>query len=165
VLAEAIGRALGLEETMVSRLRLAGLLHDLGKLAVPDRILQKPGRLDASEFAALREHAERGFELLHPLDVAPLDEWILHHHEHWDGTGYPHGLRGEEIPLGARIILVADAFDAITSDRCYRPAASVDHALDELRRCAGTQFDPTVVDALVRSLGDRAAIPEAVAVA
>ncbi len=167
VLAEAIGQAMGLDETAVSRLRLAGLLHDLGKLAVPDRILQKPGRLDPEEVEVLREHAERGFELLRPLDVKPLDHWIRHHHEHWDGSGYPQGLKGEEIPLGSRIILVADAFDAITSDRCYRRAASVAEALEELRRCAGSQFDPAVVDGLERALASEAgiAVKNAVALA
>ena len=123
ILVEAIGQAMGFDAATVSQLRLAGLLHDLGKIAVPDRILQKPGALDPDEFAVLRKHPEDGYDLLQGLAVDPVDRWILHHHEHWDGSGYPHGLAGEDIPIGSRIILVADAFDAITSDRIYRPAA------------------------------------------
>jgi HD-GYP domain-containing protein (c-di-GMP phosphodiesterase class II) len=136
----------------VAQLRLAGLLHDLGKIAVPDRILQKPGRLDPAEYDVLRQHSQIGYELLHGLDVEPVDTWILHHHEHWDGSGYPRGLEGEEIPIGSRVILVADAFDAITTERCYRAASPVAEALEEVRRFSGIQFDPAVVDALERSL-------------
>jgi diguanylate cyclase (GGDEF)-like protein len=158
VLVEGIGQALGLNEQTVAQLRLAGLLHDLGKIAVPDRILQKPGRLDPAEHNVLRQHSQVGYELLHGLDVDPVDSWILHHHEHWDGSGYPHGLEGDEIPIGSRIILVADAFDAITTERCYRAASPVEDALEELRRFSGIQFDPAVVDALERSLG--LAVPE-----
>jgi diguanylate cyclase (GGDEF)-like protein len=159
ILVETIGQAMGFDDATVSRLRLAGLLHDVGKIAVPDRILQKPGKLDPEELAVLRKHPEDGYDLLQGLAVDPVDRWILHHHEHWDGTGYPHGLAGEKIPIGSRIILVADAFDAITSDRIYRQAGSVAEALAELRRFAGTQFDPAVVGALERALGASAAAP------
>jgi diguanylate cyclase (GGDEF)-like protein len=165
VLVETIGQTLGLDDSTVSRLRLAGLLHDLGKIAIPDRILQKPGRLDPAEYGVLRQHSEIGYELLHGLDVDPVDRWILHHHEHWDGSGYPHGLEGEEIPIGSRIILVADAFEAITSDRCYRAAAPVAEALEELRSFSGIQFDPAVVEALEQALGVTAPVPQAVEVA
>lgn len=151
-LVEEIGDALGLPEETVKQLRLAGLLHDLGKIAVPDQILQKPGRLTPEELVCLRRHPETGFDLLEGLDVHPVDLWIRHHHEHWDGSGYPHGLRYEEIPIGSRIILVADAFDAMTSDRSYRPAGTVAAAIAELRRCSGSQFDPGVVTALERAL-------------
>jgi diguanylate cyclase (GGDEF)-like protein len=153
ILVEGIGQAMGLDESTVAQLRLAGLLHDLGKIAVPDRILQKPGQLDPAEYDVLRQHSQIGYELLHGLDVDPVDRWILHHHEHWDGSGYPRGLEREEIPIGSRIILVADAFDAITTERCYRAASPVTEALEELRRFSGIQFDPAVVDALERSLG------------
>ena len=123
-------------------MRLAGLLHDLGKIAIPDRILQKPGKLDPDELRVMREHAVLGSRLLEGLGVSPVDRWILHHHEWWDGSGYPLGLAGEEIPLGSRIILVADAFDAMTSDRCYRAAGTADRGhrraaqalLDAVRR-------------------------------
>jgi diguanylate cyclase (GGDEF)-like protein len=151
-LVEAIGEALELPEETVKQLRLGGLLHDLGKIAVPDQILQKPACLTPKERLCLRRHAQMGFDLLEGLDVQPVDLWILHHHEHWDGSGYPHGLTGMEIPIGSRIILVADAFDAMTSDRSYRRAGTVDAAISELRRCSGTQFDPAVVDALERAL-------------
>lgn len=152
VLAASIGEAFGLGDDAISQLRLAGLLHDLGKIAIPDEILQKTGPLDPAEYETLRGHSEIGFSLLQGLDVSPVDLWIRHHHEHWDGSGYPHGLSGEEIPIGSRIVLVADAFEAMTTDRCYRGAMSVEAALAEIGRCSGSQFDPDVVAALERSL-------------
>ena len=151
-LAEAIGIELGLDPETIERLRLAGLLHDLGKIGLPDAILQAPRALTDEEFAIVRRHPEFGHALLDGLGIEPVDTWVRHHHEHWDGSGYPSGLAGEEIPLGARIILCADAFEAITADRPYRKAQSADAALAELRRNAGTQFDPDVVDALARHL-------------
>jgi HD-GYP domain-containing protein (c-di-GMP phosphodiesterase class II) len=150
-LAQALGEALELPEGTIEQLRIAALLHDLGKIAVPDQILKKPGRLTEDERAWLRRHPETGFELLEGLDIHPVDLWILHHHEHWDGSGYPHGLRGEQIPIGSRIILVADALDAMTTERSYSRAVGFDAAIEELHRCSGTQFDPTVVAALERS--------------
>jgi diguanylate cyclase (GGDEF)-like protein/putative nucleotidyltransferase with HDIG domain len=147
-LVEGIARAMGLGEEIVEQVRLAGLLHDLGKIAIPDRILQKPGKLDPDELRMMREHAELGYRLLEGLGVSPVDRWIRHHHEWWDGSGYPLGLAGDEIPLGARIILVADAFDAMTSDRCYRAAGTFEAAVSELRRRSWTQFDARVVSAL-----------------
>ena len=145
---EAIGAEMGLDTETVEYLRLAGLLHDLGKIAIPDHILRKDGELDDEEKLVLQEHAEIGFRLLQGADVVPIDRWIRHHHEAWDGSGYPHGLRGDEIPIGSRIILVADAFDAMTSDRVYRTRGSVPAAITELRRCSWTQFDARVVAAL-----------------
>jgi HD-GYP domain-containing protein (c-di-GMP phosphodiesterase class II) len=101
----------------------------------------------------LERHPQIGYRMLESLGVDPASEWVLHHHERWDGLGYPDGLSGERIPLGARIIFVADAFDAMTSDRVYRRHLSAGHALAELKRCAGTQFDPAVVAALSSELG------------
>ncbi len=101
----------------------------------------------------LERHPQIGFRMLESLGVDPVAEWVLHHHERWDGTGYPEGLHGEEIPLGARIIFVADAYDAMTSDRVYRRRLSIDDALNELARCAGTQFDPEIVAAFAGELG------------
>jgi diguanylate cyclase (GGDEF)-like protein len=147
-LAENIGVALGLDAKTVEQLRLGGLLHDLGKVGIPDRILHAPRALTDAEFEIVKEHPSIGFTLLEGLELAPVDNWVLHHHEHWDGSGYPSGLAGEDIPLGSRIILVADAFEAITANRPYRRAQSQEAALAELRRNAGTQFDPDVVVAL-----------------
>jgi diguanylate cyclase (GGDEF)-like protein/putative nucleotidyltransferase with HDIG domain len=160
-LVEGVARAMGLDEETVEQVRLAGLLHDLGKIAIPDRILQKPGKLDPDELRIMREHADLGYRLLEGLGVSPVDRWIRHHHEWWDGSGYPLGLAGEDIPLGSRIILVADAFDAMTSDRVYRAAGSSSEAIAELRRRCWTQFDARVVSALEKyltSLGEE--VPE-----
>jgi len=138
---------LGLEADDVELVRLAGRLHDLGKLAVPEEILKKPGPLTDEERAVLERHAQIGFAMLESLGIDPVASWVLHHHERWDGDGYPGRLAGSEIPLGARIIFVADAFDAMTSDRVYRGGVSADEALAELRRCSGAQFDPSIVNA------------------
>ena len=154
LLAEGIGRKLGLEQVDVERLRLAGLLHDLGKIGLPDSILKKPGPLDPDEQELMRKHPRLGFDLLDGHDLAPVDTWILHHHEHWDGQGYPDGLAGAEIPYGARILLVADAFEAMTRDRPYRPGISTAAAMQELREYADRQFDPLVVAALERHLAE-----------
>jgi diguanylate cyclase (GGDEF)-like protein len=149
-LAEAIGIQLNLVPATVNHLQLAGLLHDLGKIGLPDAILKAPRKLTEEEFAIVKRHPEFGHSLLDGLGIEPVEDWVLHHHEHWDGSGYPHGLVGEQIPLGARIVLVADAFEAMTADRPYRRAQSQQAALAELRDKAGTQFDPTVVAALER---------------
>jgi diguanylate cyclase (GGDEF)-like protein/putative nucleotidyltransferase with HDIG domain len=151
-LVEGIARAMGLDTETVEQVRLAGLLHDLGKIAIPDRILQKPDKLDPDELRVMREHPELGYRLLEGLGVSPVDRWIRHHHEWWDGSGYPLGLAGEDIPLGSRIILVADAFDAMTSDRVYRAAGTPAEAVAELRRRCWTQFDARAVAALEKHL-------------
>ena len=140
---------LGADEETVELTRLAGTLHDLGELAVPEEILRKPGPLTDAERAALERHSRIGSRMLESLGVDSVAAWVRHHHERWDGTGYPDGLAGEEIPLGARIVLVADAFDAMTSDSVHRAARSTEEALAELRAGAGTQFDPAVVAALI----------------
>jgi HD-GYP domain-containing protein (c-di-GMP phosphodiesterase class II) len=154
----AMACELDLDEEAVTQLELAALLHDLGKIAIPDSILKKPGCLEPDERRLVRAHVQFGHSLLEGLGIEPVDAWVLHHHEHWDGSGYPDGLAGEEIPFGSRVILVADAYDAMTSNRSYRPASTAAQALAEIRRRAGTQFDPDVVSALercvVRGLGD-----------
>ena len=148
----ATGKILGVGERDLRQLWVAGLLHDLGKIGIPDAVLRKPGALTPAEQALMRTHTRIGFDLLDGLDLSPVDTWILHHHEHFDGNGYPFGLAGEEIPLGSRIILVADAFNAMTTPRSYRGPISTAAALEELSKRAGSQFDPVVVDALARHL-------------
>jgi diguanylate cyclase (GGDEF)-like protein len=150
-----IAHRLGLDREQIELTRLAGSLHDLGKLAIPEEILRKPGPLTDPERLVLQRHPEIGHRMLESLGVDPVAEWVLHHHERWDGTGYPERLRGDEIPLGARIIFVADAYDAMTSDRAYRGRLTPREAIEELERCSGTQFDPEIVAAFARELLDR----------
>jgi diguanylate cyclase (GGDEF)-like protein/putative nucleotidyltransferase with HDIG domain len=148
--ATAVAEQLGLAAPEVERIRLASLLHDIGKLAIPDSVLQKPGPLGIEEWGAIRRHPARGAEMLRR--AAPFSEFadlVLHHQEAFDGSGYPAGLAGNAIPLGARIIRVADAFDAMTSHRAYRPRRTVDDAKIQLKLMAGTMLDPKVVDALL----------------
>jgi diguanylate cyclase (GGDEF)-like protein/putative nucleotidyltransferase with HDIG domain len=151
-LAARVASRLGLDQEQIELARLAGSLHDLGKLAIPEEILRKPGPLTGPERLVLERHPQIGYRMLDSLGIEPVAEWILHHHERWDGTGYPDRLPGSEIPLGARIIFVVDAYDAMTSDRVYRGRLSREEALAELERCAGTQFDPGVVAALADEL-------------
>jgi diguanylate cyclase (GGDEF)-like protein/putative nucleotidyltransferase with HDIG domain len=139
---------LGLAETRVERIRLAGLLHDVGKIGVPDRILRKPECLTAGEAATMSSHVRIGHAIVAAAELEEEARWVLHHHEHLDGSGYPLGLRGEEIPLESRIILVADAFEAMTADRPYRKGCRAEVAMAELERLAGAQFDPACVAAL-----------------
>jgi HD-GYP domain-containing protein (c-di-GMP phosphodiesterase class II) len=152
-LAVRIAVRLGLDREHVELTRLAASLHDLGKLALPEELLRKPGPLTEPERLVLERHPQIGFRMLDSLGIDPVADWVLHHHERWDGHGYPDGLEGEGIPLGARIIFVADAYDAMTSDRLYRARRSPEAALAELVACAGTQFDPAVVAALESELG------------
>jgi diguanylate cyclase (GGDEF)-like protein/putative nucleotidyltransferase with HDIG domain len=153
-LAARTARRLGLPEEEVELTRLAASLHDLGKLAIPEEILRKPGPLTDPERMVLERHPQIGFRMLESLGVDPVADWVLHHHERWDGSGYPDGLPGDEIPLGARIIFVADAYDAMTSERVYRRRVDPEQAIAELRRCAGSQFDPGIVNALADDLGE-----------
>jgi diguanylate cyclase (GGDEF)-like protein/putative nucleotidyltransferase with HDIG domain len=153
-LALAIGRELDLSEPELDLLGHAALFHDIGKLAIPDAILMKPARLDTDEWRLMRRHADEGARMIDRLgflsDAVPA---IRHHHERFDGTGYPDGLRGEEIPLGARIIHVADALDSMLTSRIYRPALTEEEALSELKRGVGGQFCPRSVRALEQALG------------
>jgi putative nucleotidyltransferase with HDIG domain len=152
-LAAWIAAHLGLGAEQVELARLAGSLHDLGKLAIPEEILRKPGPLTPPERLVLERHSQIGFRMLESLGVEPIAHWVLHHHERWDGMGYPDGLSGTGIPLGARIIFVADAYDAMTSHRAYRGRLTTQEAVAELERCAGSQFDPEIVTVFARELG------------
>ena len=143
---------LGLEPEDVAQVRLAGLLHDVGKIGVPDAILNKPAKLTDEEYQVMQGHSLLGHDIVAAAELRTEALWIRHHHERLDGRGYPDGLRGEEIPVASRIILVADAFEAMISDRPYRKAPGKDHALAELRAHAGSQFDPRIVQALCRVL-------------
>ncbi len=148
-IAVKIARTLQLPEPEVRKIRLAGMLHDIGKIGVSGRIIRKRSRLDPEETAAMRRHPAIGAEIMRPVELlADASDIVRHHHEHFDGSGYPDGLRGEEIPIGSRVVLVADAFNAITTDRPYRKARSKSEALEILRTHAGTQFDSRVVEAL-----------------
>jgi putative nucleotidyltransferase with HDIG domain len=164
-LAARIAERMGADPETVELTRLAGSLHDLGKLAIPEEILRKPGPLTDAERLVLERHPQIGFRMLESLGVDPVADWVLHHHERWDGQGYPDGLPASQIPLGARIIFVADAYDAMTSDRVYQRPRTTEDALTELERCAGTQFDPEIVSAFAEELGlvpDRAPVLAAV---
>jgi diguanylate cyclase (GGDEF)-like protein len=151
-LAVRIGEQLSLTHDELELARLAGRLHDLGKLAVPREILCKGGPLSTAERQVMERHTEIGSRMAESIGLGPVANWVLHHHERWDGTGYPHQLHGEEIPLGARIISVAGAFDSMTSDAVYHRRLSREEALREVHAGAGTQFDPSVVDALAASI-------------
>jgi HD-GYP domain-containing protein (c-di-GMP phosphodiesterase class II) len=151
-LAARIAGLMELQPEEVELLRLAGSVHDLGKLAIPEEILRKPGLLNEVERLVLERHPQIGFRMLESLGIEPVATWVLHHHERWDGTGYPHRLAGEKIPLGARILFVADAYDAMTSERVYRGRISHEQAVAELERCSATQFDPSVVARFVGGL-------------
>ncbi len=152
-LASQLAEQLGLTTDEAELIRLAAGLHDLGKLAMPEEILRKPTALSDAERLVLERHPEIGHRMLQSLGVEAIADWVLHHHERWDGTGYPNQLAGEEIPLGARVIFVADAFDAMTSNRLYSKARTQDDALLEVERCSGTQFDPDVVHAFLSVVG------------
>jgi diguanylate cyclase (GGDEF)-like protein/putative nucleotidyltransferase with HDIG domain len=150
--AEQIARALGFSAAGVERVRVAGVLHDIGKLGIADAILQKPGPLDDAEWQEMRRHPELGARILEHANLHDIAVWVRAHHERVDGRGYPAGLSGEEIPLEARILAVADSYEAMTADRPYRAALTPEDAREELRRHAGAQFDGRVVEAFVRVL-------------
>ena len=147
-LAVALAQRLGVDGEELEHIHIAALLHDVGKIALPEAVLSKPGPLTDEERALIERHPIIGFELIRDLGIARAATFVLHHHERWDGAGYPHRLSGADIPFGSRIILVADAFDALTSDRAYRRGVSVDAAIHEVQSESGRQFDPLVVSAL-----------------
>ncbi|MBS3986027.1 MAG: HD domain-containing protein [Selenomonadales bacterium] len=167
--ARELGRKLGWQQERLEQLTFMALLHDIGKIGIKDQLLNKPGRYNDDEKLTVNNHASLGADIIGrstPLRV--IANYVRHHHEHYNGKGYPNGLQGEDIPEGARIIAVADCFDAITSVRTYTTARPVHAALEELRRCSGTQFDPQVVRAmeeLMRERGEVAAAVQEVAAA
>jgi putative nucleotidyltransferase with HDIG domain len=145
-----LARKIGLKEEDLVPVGRGALLHDVGKIGVPDSILLKPGKLTSEEWVEMKKHPAIGFEILRSIKfLESAAEIVLSHQERWDGKGYPNGLEGPDIPLGARIFAVVDTLDAMTSDRPYRKALSYQAALDEIRRCSGTQFDPRVVEAFL----------------
>jgi cyclic di-GMP phosphodiesterase len=142
----AIARAMGLPREQIAVIARGAFLHDIGKMAIPDSILRKPGKLTPDEMAIMREHAYRGYQMLKKIPfLAEASEIVYSHQEKFDGTGYPRGLKGGEIPLGSRIFSIADTLDAITSDRVYRPAQTLEAARVEILKWSGRQFDPEVV--------------------
>lgn len=145
-----LARAVGLPENRMTDLRLLAQFHDIGKVGIPDRILLKPGTLTTAEMVEMKRHSEIGHRIAQSSpDLLPVADWVLKHQEWWDGSGYPLGIAGEAIPIECRILAIADAYDAMTSDRPYRQAMPRQAAFDELRRCAGTQFDPALVDIFI----------------
>jgi putative nucleotidyltransferase with HDIG domain len=144
----AIAMKMGLSGEVLDHIGRGALLHDIGKIGVPDSILLKPGPLTPTEWVEMRRHPDVGFQILQGIEfLSPAADIVLSHQERWDGGGYPRALKGEAIPLGARIFMIADALDAMTSDRPYRKAATFEQTLQEIVRCAGTQFDPRCVEA------------------
>ena len=149
-LAEIVARRLGWRSSRIAGLRLGGLLHDVGKLNLDETVLKKPGPLNEREYAEIKRHPQAGARMIRGLkQLGPALPYVLFHHERWDGQGYPSGRSREQIPAGARIVAVVDAFDAMISTRPYRAALSVGTALAEIERNAGSQFDPAVVRAFL----------------
>ncbi len=147
------GDILNLPGTKLDKLSLLSTLHDIGKIGIPDSIILKPGKLNKKEWKIMRKHSEIGYRIaLSSPDLVYIAKSILHHHERWDGKGYPRGLAGEKIPLESRIISIVDAYDAMTSDRPYRKALTREMAIEELKRCRGSQFDPALVDTFMNQL-------------
>jgi len=149
-LAAGASAQMGLAPDRVKRTALAGLVHDIGKVTLPDAILGKPGPLSSDEWARVRAHPEQGAWLLAAAGLQDVAQWVLAHHERVDGRGYPYGRCGSDIPLEARILAVVDAYEAMTAARVYSPSVSHEQACVELERCAGTQFDAAVVEAFLR---------------
>jgi HD-GYP domain-containing protein (c-di-GMP phosphodiesterase class II) len=151
LLGAALARGLGMDRETVEEYRIAGLLHDVGKIGTPEAILTKVGRLTDDEFREIMKHPQTGYEILKDIPgISFALPGVLHHHEKFDGTGYPAKLAGERIPLIARVLALADTFDAMRSHRAYRTARPHEEAIAEIRRCSGTQFDPMLAAAFVR---------------
>lgn len=151
-LVKGLSRIVGLDEDRTKKLLLFARFHDIGKAEIPDYILHKPGPLNEEEFKIMMTHSKKGQDIANAL--SGISDWILMHHEWWDGTGYPLGLKGEEIPLPCRIMAIVDSYDAITNERPYQKAKTHEEAVHELRRCAGTQFDPDLVEKFIGLLNN-----------
>ena len=155
--AALIAESMDMSEAEIEEIRLGALLHDIGKVGIPEHILNKSGPLNPEEWETMKSHVVFGARILEPLTpLARIREMVHHHHEYFDGSGYPHALRAEQIPFGARIIAVADAYDTITSDRTYKKGRSAAEALAELERCANAQFDARIVEVFVRVMRQQA---------
>ena len=166
IIAEGIGRRLGLSDQQLDDVMVAARLHDIGKLGIPQSIIEKPAALEDSEWAVIKRHTIIGEQILLAVpELRSAARLVRHSHERWDGGGYPDGLSGQQIPIGSRIVFCADAYHAIRSNRAYRAGRSAAEAFAEIRSCAGTQFDPAVVEALedmavqLRGRSDRASRP------
>jgi cyclic di-GMP phosphodiesterase len=147
----ALARAMGISPAEIKVIARGAFLHDIGKMAIPDEILRKPGKLTPEEELVMREHCSRGYQMLRKIPfLSEAAEIVFSHQEHFDGSGYPNGLRGTNIPIGARIFALADALDAITSDRPYRKSQTYDVAREEILRCSGSQFDPSIVEVFLK---------------
>ena len=145
-----LAKELGLPASQMEAIEIASLLHDIGKISIPESILCKPGKLTDEEFVIMKQHPERGAQMVLKISkLKTISDWLKNHHEKWNGTGYPSRLKGEEIPLVARIIAIADTYDAMTSTRSYRVALTHEVAIEEIQRCAGTQFDPELASKFV----------------
>jgi putative nucleotidyltransferase with HDIG domain len=150
-----LARAMGLTDPELIHIRRGALLHDIGKMGVPDGILLKPDELTGDEWQMMRQHPQFAYDMLAPIEyLKPALDIPLYHHEKWDGSGYPRGLKGEDIPLAARIFTVADVYDALTSDRPYRKAWSPERTLEHIRLLAGSHFDPQAVALMIRAVED-----------
>jgi HD-GYP domain-containing protein (c-di-GMP phosphodiesterase class II) len=142
-----VGKKLGLGDAMIDELALLAVLHDIGKIAIPDHVLNKPDKLTEEEWKTMKTHSEIGFRIASESpDLSHIAYSILTHHENYDGTGYPKGLKGKEIPIISRIISILDAYDVMTHDRPYKKAIETEAAILEIRRCSGTQFDPDLIE-------------------
>jgi len=153
--AAKIALQVGLSQAEIEDIKLAGIVHDVGKIHVPEDVLSKPSPLTLTEFDLVKSHASWGAKILEPLKMTALERIVRHHHESFDGHGYPDGLKGEQIPLGARIMAVAEAFQYMVRGNHYRKPRSVEDAVAEMCRCRGTQFDPVAVNALIKLLESR----------
>jgi HD-GYP domain-containing protein (c-di-GMP phosphodiesterase class II) len=151
-----IGEHLGLEQKELDDLQLLSILHDIGKIGVDDSILNKPGKLTEEEWVKMKQHPIIGHRIaMATPQLEHIAEYILYHHEHWDGAGYPQGKKGLEIPLLSRILALADAFDAMTEDRLYRKAMPLESALEEIKICAGIQFDPEIAQLFIELISNQ----------